>query len=450
MIELQDDEVDASPTKEFFIKSITKDIHLIDVVPDLIGNCLDGARRIGKVDDLSGLKIFVDVYSDHFKIKDNCGGIELDNAKNYAFKFGRKEDDQKHTVKGSIGEFGIGMKRAIFRMGNNAIVESKTSSDHFVVTIDVEDWKRKEDWVFNFKSIQDAESPNNLSEEGTVVQVTNLHRDVSASFNDYFISELSDKIETKFSGPLNKGLEIVLNGIPISSQPIKLAFSGQIKPVKYEMTIGEKDKEVIVKMYLGITERDPHAAGFYIFCNGQLVLGADKSDTTGWDDKEKSLSQYHNDFAYFRGYIFFTSDFPSLFPWDTTKTRINNDSGVYKAVKLEMVKKAKPILDFLRKLASEKAKDEEGNKPTETPLNDLVSSAIQTSKQISTLAITSTIFQEPSIPKPKKSEPKKTGIQYKILDEKYQKVKKKLKAKTKKEVGIRTFDYYYDNEIEGE
>ena len=46
MVQLKDDEIDARPTKEFFINSLTKDIYLIDLIPDLVDNCLDGILRI--------------------------------------------------------------------------------------------------------------------------------------------------------------------------------------------------------------------------------------------------------------------------------------------------------------------------------------------------------------------------------------------------------------------
>jgi len=449
MADLKPNEIDASPTKDFFIRAITQDIHLIDVVPDLVGNCLDGARRIGKEKDLKGLKIFIEIDSDHFKIKDNCGGIKLDNARNYAFRFGRDEQDPRYVVKGSIGEFGIGMKRAIFRMGNNAVVESKTDEEHFIIPINVENWKRKTDeWVFEFKTINDQDSPNNLQEPGTVIEVTNLHSDVAGEFGDLFTSGLREKILNKFSDSLERGLEIILNDIPIGYEGrINLLHSDDIVPVKYEMQLGEEDKKVHATVFLGITERDTHAAGFYIFCNGQLVLEADKTETTGWG--EELGRQYNNELAYFRGYVFMTSDHTHLLPWDTTKTRINTDSAIYKSDKLEMIKRAKPILEFLGKLAKEKRKDEQGNKPEDTPLNDMVDMASKAPMPLSKLPKTVSTFVEPKVKKVM-LKPKQTHVQYFVPKEKYEKVKEKIKAKNITQVGQKTFDYYYDNEIEGE
>ena len=85
---MKQNRIDAYPTKEFFINSITKDIHLIHVIPDLVDNCYDGALKLGKKDDLKGLGVEIEYDKDHFTIKDNCGGITKIIATKYAFKFG--------------------------------------------------------------------------------------------------------------------------------------------------------------------------------------------------------------------------------------------------------------------------------------------------------------------------------------------------------------------------
>lgn len=39
------DKAQASPTKQFFVSMLTRDISLDDAILDLIDNCLDGAMR---------------------------------------------------------------------------------------------------------------------------------------------------------------------------------------------------------------------------------------------------------------------------------------------------------------------------------------------------------------------------------------------------------------------
>lgn len=58
-----------------------------------------------------------------FTIKDNCGGIDRKTAENYAFMMGRPKPDLDADLP-TVGMYGIGMKRAIFKMGRSAKVTS--------------------------------------------------------------------------------------------------------------------------------------------------------------------------------------------------------------------------------------------------------------------------------------------------------------------------------------
>ena len=92
-----------------------------------------------------------------------------------------------------------------------------------------------------------------------------------------------------------------------------------------------------------------------MFCNGRMVLGADQTITTGWGEGgEKTIPKYHNQFATFRGYVFFDSDDGSLLPWNTTKTGVDLDSRLYRAVRLDMVSVMRPAIDFLNRWKEEK------------------------------------------------------------------------------------------------
>ena len=119
------DLAEASPTKQFFVSMLTRDISLADAILDLVDNCLDGALRLANGDEVDYAQHFVkiELAADHFSIEDNCGGIPRDVAKNYAFKMGREPDDQRDAKSETIGMYGVGMKRAIFKMGREARFE---------------------------------------------------------------------------------------------------------------------------------------------------------------------------------------------------------------------------------------------------------------------------------------------------------------------------------------
>jgi hypothetical protein len=85
--ELHPDIVNARPTKEFFISMLTKDIELSRSIIDLVDNALDGARRLRKNQDYDGLVVKIEATRQHFKVEDNCGGIDIDLAREVAFRF---------------------------------------------------------------------------------------------------------------------------------------------------------------------------------------------------------------------------------------------------------------------------------------------------------------------------------------------------------------------------
>ena len=76
------DTAQASPTKQFFVSMLTRDISLADAILDLLDNCLDGAMRLADGNGVDYAKHFVDIEiaEDHFSIADNCGGIPRDVA----------------------------------------------------------------------------------------------------------------------------------------------------------------------------------------------------------------------------------------------------------------------------------------------------------------------------------------------------------------------------------
>jgi len=133
--------VNASPTKQFFVSILTRDIELEDAVLDLLDNCLDGiwrshadpAAAMESAIPYDGFRASIDIAADHFSIVDNCGGIPRDVAVSYAFRLGREAAPDEALP--TIGMYGIGMKRAIFKMGQDALIETDYRGDGFTVRI---------------------------------------------------------------------------------------------------------------------------------------------------------------------------------------------------------------------------------------------------------------------------------------------------------------------------
>ena len=431
--------IDARPTKDFFIEMLVKDIELTRAIIDLVDNCVDGARRIRDA-DYTGLSIRLEAKAEHFRIADNCGGITVDLARDYAFRFGRPEDMPGPPH--SVGQFGVGMKRALFKLGKKFEIQSTTGTSRFVVEEDVDDWRGKEEWEFRFR---DLEEVSGVAEEdqGTLVTVTSLHESVSSDFaNDNFQTRLRDQIREAHVESMEKGLAITHNGIPLDVRPFELLHSHDLRPAYRETTFGNRrDTPVTVKIYAGVSESDPGAAGWYLFCNGRLILGADQSATTGWGEgRGRTIPKYHNQFARFRGFTFFDSDDAGRLPWNTTKTGVDKDSPLYRSVRREMITLMRPVIDFLNRLDSEKDLEERDPKPLD---------AAVIAAEAGRLAEVPTQGKFVAPEASRRPTPPRIGnILYQMPLEKINRAKKALKVSTFGKVGEKTFDYFFERECE--
>ncbi|ELX1483929.1 ATP-binding protein, partial [Escherichia coli] len=181
---MANDIIEAFPAKRFFVEMLTRDIELQDAILDLLDNCLDGALRsisssneeINEENKYHGFYSKINFNEDGFTIEDNCGGISGSLATSYAFRMGRPNERDIDNIP-TIGVYGIGMKRAIFKLGTSSQVLSKTKDEEFKVTISPE-------WLSNDKNWKlDLERGNvDLKTTGVKIIVNDLRDDVKNHF----------------------------------------------------------------------------------------------------------------------------------------------------------------------------------------------------------------------------------------------------------------------------
>lgn len=374
-------EIEARPTKEFFIDMLTKDIELVPAIVDLVDNSIDGARRHKQDRAWDGLRVTVTVKPGYFEIADNCGGIEAELARKVAFRFGRPSDAT--GIPGSIGVFGVGMKRALFKLAREFRVNSVAPNSMFSLHLNVEDWKGKSVWNFDFDT-SDETKRHPFSETYTKIVVSDPLDSAKQDFQrSSFWEDLLREIREKESQAIENGLEIRVEtpdgGHRIEVEPKRLLRSAEITPAFVRRRVGENGGAVDLSLYVGIerlgTGTDPAAAGWYVYCNDRLIVGADKSSATGWGEDEwgEDIPAYHNQFAWFRGYAFFESSDPSRLPWNTAKTELDQSSVVMREAKEEMAGLMRPVIDFLNAVDSEKPfLGPDGSPTAGTPLTALV------------------------------------------------------------------------------
>ena len=342
MIDEQDKAI-ASPTKHFFVSMLTRDISLTDAVLDLVDNCLDGALRMAKNEEVDYSKHSVKIVlnKDSFSIEDNCGGISREIAKNYAFKMGREPEDKRDDDDETIGMYGVGMKRAIFKMGEEAEVITRNKDDAFRVPITA-DWRKEKEW--NSLPILALTDDEMLPELGTLIRVGSLDPGVSSQFSSKaFQNELRKALAEHFTMFLQRGLHISMNSdliepvkvevlmSPDGTGPVPYVFEKIIDGVTVSIAVGlntsqkqQDDEDELINPFEA--DRSYQTAGWSIFCNDRAVMVGDKSRITGWGD---GIPLYHGQFSIITGIVEFRSESAEKLPITTTKRALDTSSDVW-------------------------------------------------------------------------------------------------------------------------
>lgn len=435
---MANDTVNASPTKRFFIAVLIKDISFVDAIVELVDNSVDAARAQSGTGDI-GRKVIDITYDDkHFSVKDNAGGISIHDAKEFVFRFGRSKNAP--PTPGSVGEFGVGMKRALFKIGRQFEVESWTKAEHLRVAVDVDKWESEPeedptDWTFPLVTQEKNKHPD-IS--GTHITARKLPEySVEQLSRTNFGTDLMLTLKHAHTESLNSGLTITVNGQNVGAEVETLLLSDEIRPIKYSQTIQVSKKPVEVRMIVGVGSPELAKAGWYVFCNGRQIEQAEKTEKTGWNtalDEDHKTPKVHWQFRRFRGYLFFKSDAPDALPWNTTKTGLDVEAPAYRRVRNEMLSAMRLVIDFLNQV------DAESESESDTPLNFALESAQATA--LRDLPESRSFFFKPSSNRPEK----KMRITYSVPASIGQLVKESLGVSANKEVGEKTFEYYVDAE----
>lgn len=435
--------IDAHPTKEFFISMLVRDIGLKYAIGDLVDNCIDGAKRLRGADNYENLFIKLTINENEFIIEDNCGGIDLTTAEKYAFRFGRPSE--MGTTQYSIGQFGIGMKRALFKIGNKFTIDTNTLTNSFSMDVNVNEWKYEADWIFNFNQINE-DANNAVENTGTKITITELHEDIKNSFLDpSFISQLKEEIEYQNLYNINKKISISINNSELTSKKLNLKVSDNFKVGKWDKKF---ENDVEVKIIVGIGDDDKNLCGWYIFCNDRLIIGANQSKLTGWGD---GVAKYHGQYDRFRGFVFFKAEDSSKLPWNTTKTGMNEDLPIFKTVRQKMIEMMKPVINgLLNPLKQENESSYIGSKILQKSISEAITVNFAT-KDISSYVSDSGLFMHPVPDNVHSKVPNgENRITYFKPTKEINQLKKILGVSSVKEVGERTFEYTYNNEVDGE
>lgn len=347
----------AAPSKDFFISMLTRDIRLTDCILDLIDNSVDSivyGTNFDPMQDLLGSKakaISLSKFSielkfddKSFSILDNAFGISKEDAEKRVFRFG--SDATRKGKKGGLSIYGIGMKRACYKIGSFLDVNSTAEKTHIQVSYDVNKWVKEEDWDLEINWRDKVANDS----RGTTILVKNLHPEIKDNFKlKTFEAELLEKIGSAYSLFIDKGLNISVNGNLAKSHIPTLPDSNNLKSSRKSFV---KDG-VRTLIIAGVNQSEEKGAGgWYVFCNGRMILEADKTSNTGWGT---DLRKFHQAVNPFLGFVYFQSDKLNQLPWTTTKDNVNFESAIYQFTLVRMKAVASPIVKMLSRRYNDKS-----------------------------------------------------------------------------------------------
>lgn len=351
------------PTKRFFVSMLTRDIELRDAILDLVDNCVDGAmrQRRGKPEGehpFTNFRADLKISKDFFQISDNCGGIPKDYVED-AFSLGRPNIAKDGDLP-TIGMYGIGMKRAIFKIGNSASVKSNSSDGAFSVHYS-SDWLRPDNDEWDLPILR---SKKEAGITGVTIDIPDIKADIGRDFgNKAFLNALKNDISEHFGYLMQKGFTIAVNDAPLKPSTLNLysakySTENDIRPYDFETIHDDVRIRVTVGLFRALVReaeiddetespKDTDKAGISIVCNDRVVVLSDQTMRTGWGDG--SVPRYHPQFRAIAGLVTFSSNNADKLPISTTKRGLDASSEVYLLARKATMEGLKIFTDFTNK-----------------------------------------------------------------------------------------------------
>jgi hypothetical protein len=434
---------DASPEKQLFVSMITRDISLIAAFLDLIDNSINSAVEpsadqlvtasdyhsfLQDSERVPSVDIRIKVTDALVEVADTASGISFHTAAERVFRFGRSGEESQEKDRLSV--YGIGLKRAIFKLGNKITMRSDHVDGGFDMDLDVEEWLSDNSLPWNFVIAE--RRPAQPDATGTTISVSDLHAETIQRLADgVFATQLRDAVARTYPFYLAKFVNIYVNDAKIEGTTIEIGSNHASESfVAGEVTCS-------ITAGIGVPQggyfRDK-ASGWFVFCNGRTVISADKSALTGWGRSPLPIFQpKHRPFV---GTVFFVSRSAEKLPWNTTKSAIDEDSAVWQEARRHMDTVARVVINFL-----DSRYTDEGTEIASTDLQDAAGRSVS--------VISAATSERQVFVPPKRPPPENMRIQYdaKIADVK--RIEKYLgrPGMGGAEVGRHTFYHFLRNQV---
>ena len=340
----------------FLQNILTKDISTLDALYDLVDNSIDAARNsifqkeeyekdmMGLPKSYKGYKVHIDISPQSISIEDNCLGMQEETLVSSAF-YVAKQSQHKF----GIGQYGIGLKRSLLKMGNQY---------HFFID-NGEKCYESDFSQRNFSGLENkilAKEEASRGEIKSKFTVTQIHGEIQGEIsNEKWLENALNGFRDRYSIYFSKGFEITIsyNGKPLNEITSSLPGfrrDGLVLPsyleknmdgvkVIIESGIHEKYYLSSEKSYsLTVNKTLTNDFGIYFICNDRVIVKASTSNKHGWKTK------WHSEYNGFICLVRFISEEPNRLPWNTAKNGMREDSILF----LTVIEEIQPIADQYR------------------------------------------------------------------------------------------------------
>ncbi len=328
------EDLDVTPDKKI-LQAISSDIDLKKGVLELVDNAID-EWRLRKTPSLI-VELTIDVGNKSLLYSDNAGGIQEKNLNMVIQPGGTTRTPEQKT----IGEFGIGLKRAIVALSIEAEVISRFESQSTFKIIVDDSWVKSKSWkIRKYKS-------KPISSASTIVNFKHIKCDLNLEA----LAEMQELLSETYSLQLSDLFSIILNGESLQPSIFNnWAFPPEGRhPRTYKTFIRISGRKVFVDLTVGLMRKSSQTGdyGFDIFCNDRLILKNYKDPEIGF--VPGLLGYPHPSSAWFRG-IAQINGANSDMPWNSTKSGLDFSNPIISPLKAKLLKLSKPYVQLSRRL----------------------------------------------------------------------------------------------------
>ncbi|MCX6645098.1 MAG: hypothetical protein NTY09_01875 [bacterium] len=272
---------------------------------------------------------------------------------------------------------------------------------------------------------------------GTSITISKLHPEIQMRIEEGTLQRsLERTISQAYTLFLDEKARVLLNDKEVTSSLVRFGESNAISFGKQSFRFNG----ISVDLYAGLAEMEKNdwetaKAGWYVICNGRVVVAANKDQITGWG-ADDGLPIWHTKYRLFLGLAFFNSDSPELLPWTTSKRGLNRESSVFIQARTRMIGISRPVISFLNNMYK--------SDPAESLPEREIARQVKAVEHQDLVKRPESSFKA----SPKRTKKTTKRILYEAEERDIERIKRRLlKPKmTNGEVGRRTFDYFLENE----